>query len=818
MADKAPTAVTTGTGKTGYINPELADVARVAGARGASEAELRAAQRTANADAIAAEQEAALKARFSGLGGAVEAELAPQAAGFARGITMGLSDPLLLSGAEAVGGRSTREDLRQRMLSYQAVNPVGSVTGEIGGIAAGTLLGGEGGAANLPGVVGRMGAGLERAAVESVGRGVGGRVAGGVLSGAAEGALYGAGKTASEAALHDEPLTGEKLVAGATHGAIFGGAAGGLLAGGGALLRGETSGFRPPSGAGEVGGAPRGSIADRLQREADVKTIKAMGGSAGDIRALESRVPGGYQRVAQELRQDIEAVTGKSIGRHSRESLHEYAVSRNEEMRDQLGTLITKLDDAKTGAPDAAAFTQRIRQELIAPKLIQRGDGSFVAMPGQEKTVKALGEWVGRIDDAFDGRAPTFAEWQRMRVGLDKDIFQGTAKASPKVEALRQMRGIMEGELETSGERAAQAMGGSFIAEYQAVKSLYQSTKKAVELTERGLSRDVVNNTFGLTSRIAGTVMGAAGLSAGGPVGGLMAGGASALLGKAVQSRGDVLAADLLGRAATLLGARRIASRVEARMGRDVAALIRPSNDNAGSLAAAFAPPARAAAAPLGVSLTGDRRADYRKLADRVTAAASNPAATTEQVSRSVGELGDHAPAATAAVIATTLRGLNFLASKLPPSRFDQYSIQPHLQGGSRASDSEISRFMRFAKAVDDPLIVLREAKAGTLTRDHVDAVKEVYPLLYDQMRQDVMRHLVDSKSPLAYGARIQLGILLDIPTDKTLSPEFMTAVQATYSSDEKAGAESPPPTLSRHVNVAGPQQTAMQQAAGRVP
>lgn len=812
---------TTATGKTGYISPQYEDVAARAGGHRATEGELVEAQHQAN---LTAEDEA-LRQKFEGgsFAGSMEGQIAPQAAGLARGLSLGLSDQALLHAAELLGGPEARESVRRRLKDYQTYAPFHSTMGEVGGVVAGTLAGDELALGGAPGLVGKLGRAVEGGIVGGIGEGsaaarVAGRVVGGVASGATEGALYGAGKAASDAAIENESLTGEKLVAGASHGALFGGVAGGALSGLGAVGRELVSGLRAPAREGAEGiaaGSPRGSIADQIEKTADVKTIKALGGSAGDLRTLEANVPGGFRKVAQDIRADVEATTGKSIGFQSRESLHDYATKRVDELGDKLGGMLRKLDDAKTGeAPSPAAFTQSVRNDIIGPKLIAKADGTLVTMPGQEKPVAAVEKWLGRIEDAFGDRPPTFEEWQKIRVGLDKEIYQGAAKASPKVEALRDMRAAMEGELMKSGERAAASMGESFQAEYQATKSLYQSVKKAAELTERGVSRDLANNSFGLTSRIAGTVMGAAGGVLGGPVGGVISGTAAALAGKVVQSRGDQLAADLLGRVATIAGARRLASKVTAQVEREVSTLI-PANDNHVSAAIGFAPPARAAAAPLGIKLSGDRRADYAKISNTVAAASANPQATTERIAQSLGDLSEHSPGTATAAIKTTLAGVAFLASKLPPSRIDQYSLQPQLQPRNRASDAEISKFMHYAEAVDDPIIVLREAKSGTLTRDHVEAVKAVYPQLYDEMRANVMRNLIDSKSALPYGKRIQLGILLDIPTDKTLSPEFLRAIQATYSGAEKAGAESPPPNIAPP-DIAGSAQTATQMAIER--
>ena len=73
-------------------------------------------------------------------------------------------------------------------------------------------------------------------------------------------------------------------------------------------------------------------------------------------------------------------------------------------------------------------------------------------------------------------------------------------------------------------------------------------------------------------------------------------------------------------------------------------------------------------------------------------------------------------------------------------------------------------------------------------------AIKERRPELYAQMRAEIYQSLTTSKTELPYGARIQTGILLDLPTDQTLAPDFVRDIQATYTASEKAGVEPPPP------------------------
>jgi hypothetical protein len=747
--------------------------------------------------------EAKLEARY---GSGVEGYVAPVLAGAARGFTLGASDAAI----GAIGG----EGAKRRLLDYQEYSPTASTIGELGGIAAGALIGDEAGLASLPGVVGRLGAGVETGAARALGGGMLARGAAAAARGATEGAIYETGKRAGDAALRDEDLTLEKALSAAGHGALFGAGANVLFAGAGgtidrilgrsaeeaapALARSTESGL-----ARAESGSVREGIGETLGKASDVKTIKALGGSAGDLRALENNTPGGFRKVAQDIRGDVEATTGKSIGFHNRESLHDYATARVDELGDKLGGMLKKLDASGSAiAPDVESFAQKVRAELVAPNTIVDAMGARMVKPGQQQVVHAAESWLKEVEGAFGKKAPTFTEWQQARIALDKQVNFAARAASPEMGALKQIRSLMEKELETSGEAAAKNVGQAFSDEYRATKSLYQSVRKAQELTERGVARELANNSFGLGATMGGLT----GLVTGGPVTGALMG----VAGKVVKDRGDMLAADLLHRASNLLGVQQLAARTNAQMAHGVAGLLGTKPVTVG--AAALRAPVRSVAAPMGVALSGKLHKDFDNVTSAVTKTASNPMAVTAKVAAALGPEAGRSPKLAAAATQMMLGDIAFLQSKIPPPRQDPFTLQPHLQPKTRASDGEKVDFMRYAEALDDPLVMLKRAKNGTLTPATVEAVKERRPLLYDEMRQEVMRSLVDSKSQLPYGRRIALGILLDLPTDASLAPDFVQALQATYAAPDSAAEEPPSPQLSR-LDVASTLMTGTQSA-----
>ena len=728
-----------------------------------------------------------LEEKYSGL----DSTAGALAAGAARGATLGGSDVAL----SRFGG----EGMRRRLLDYQDVKPGASILGEVAGIAVPALFGDEAGVANLPGLVGKLGARAEAGVAGGLGGGMLARGAGMAARGAGEGAIYAAGKAAGDAALHNEELTTEKALAAVGHGAMFGAGANVLLGGAGAglsRLLSHESGEAGAIASRVEGGAQREStgLGDMLQEQRDRHVFKALGGTKGDVMAAERNVAGGYRKVADDVFNVVEAKGGRMVAQ-SKRSINEIVSAERQESGERIGSMFKKLDAAGDQAPDIHTFLTEARSELVAPHQTTLPDGRVVARPAQAEAVHEVEKFLKQVEDAYSHKPPTFAQWHEDRMFLDKQINFAKVNQTPAETALTKLRGIMEEHLDTSAEAAAKNMGGSFSDAYQAEKSLYQSMRIAQALSDRGVAGQVNNNSFGLGAMFGG----AAGLATGGPLGGIAMG----LAGKLVKDRGDMMAADLLHRAANIAGVARLAARTDATMSSGIASLL----GSKAPVAATAASTIRIPAAPMGVALSGNLRGDYKKVTAEVVKAASNPVQTTDRVAKALGPEATKSPKIAAAMTQIMLGDITYLHAQMPPPRLDAFSLQPHLQKDSRASESEMSKWMQQAEVLANPTMVLDEAKKGTLSRVHVEALKERRPEMYQAIRTEVLEQVTTTTKEIPYATRIQLGILLDIPTDRTLAPDFQQAIQATYSSAEQAGEESPPP-LTRPLAIASAQAT----------
>ncbi len=176
----------------------------------------------------------------------------------------------------------------------------------------------------------------------------------------------------------------------------------------------------------------------------------------------------------------------------------------------------------------------------------------------------------------------------------------------------------------------------------------------------------------------------------------------------------------------------------------------------------------------------------YTSRAATVAALASSPDTHAAHMARVTGEIAQAAPNTTAAMSVVASRGVAYLNAQLPGGHIDPRSLTPHLEH-RRVSDMEADQWLRRYEAAENPMGVLQDMHRGKLTREAVDTVKAVYPKLYEQMQSEVMTQLADRKSPLAYSQKIQLGTLLDIPTDATMAPEFIKAMQDSYGPNPTA-------------------------------
>jgi hypothetical protein len=88
-------------------------------------------------------------------------------------------------------------------------------------------------------------------------------------------------------------------------------------------------------------------------------------------------------------------------------------------------------------------------------------------------------------------------------------------------------------------------------------------------------------------------------------------------------------------------------------------------------------------------------------------------------------------------------------------------------------------------QASNDPVSVLEAAYRGEVSTAQVEAVALLYPQLYDEMRQAVLEAVgMEGWAKLPYNTRLALSTFMDMPTDPSLQPDFVMAMQQLYAAE----------------------------------
>lgn len=743
---------------------------------------------------------AELEEKYGGAGGVAGAT----GAGFARGLTVGLSDPVALGVTGLVAGKEAKESLRERLSAYKELHPYASAAGEVAGVVAPALLSGGaaavpegaglaaragsalGGAVRTAGVategVGMLGRLAERGASALVGEGaesLAGRVAQKFVTraagGAVEGALFGAGNEISEASLGDTQLTGEKLLASMGHGALMGGAVSGAA---GAV--------------GELGKAALAKASPYLRAKAEEQAWKAMAPLKKFEKEAEARA-GGTRAVGRTLLEEgVFEGNAAAAPRDILPKVQERLQARGEE----LGAI---MDKSGATIPARGMLTR-----------ISDVAKSYEAKAGYEPIAAAVNEYGQSLAEklgvrSLDDVVPIRQAFEQRRA-LQDLVYKEARALDPKmrVEALREVSRIMSDEEVQAIDAAGKALGREGAgAELKSLRGTYQRLSLAEEALKDSSSRMVTNRNLSLSDYATAGAAAASGHPFAAPV--------LAVGHKVLRERGNAMAASYLDKLATISAIENRAAAVDMQVKRSLADFFAKAGG------AEVKPRVRVRMFDQGSGARSSRDEYERRAAD-LAHITTQRQTLTDHVQATTAQLAPHAPESTKALAQAAQRGATFLASKLPKATPAANGVSTFEVKKPRPSDQEVATFLRYARAVDDPMSVLEDMKAGRLSREGVESLRAVYPSMYRQIQSHVMDRVTAMQAkgtPISYARRVELGTLLGIPTDWSLTPEGVQTLQeGAKAGDTKSDQQTPPSGPSRPVKT--PQAMQLQTATER--
>jgi hypothetical protein len=766
---------------------------------------------------------AELEAKYGGTGG----EIAAAGAGAARGLTFGLSD---------LAAAGVSDELRTDLDALRTVNPNASMAGEVAGAVAPVLLSGGAGALRglgaIPRGVNAIGGLAERGAAAIVGNAatsIAGRAAQRAVAlgarGAAEGAFVGAGEQISEAALGNHEITAEKLMAGAASGALAGGALGGGL---GALEGAGTAAI----------GKLRTRLDDIRARQAAKPTMATT--AAGEVPAtVVEKYAGQFENTEQlanawknraklfSRHDDTVEVAVRSVADDMTNAVKAERVvdmaSFGEAKAAQMAKLVPETDMATRVTQRQTAMELGARARALLDELhAADGGGSKVAV---NDLTRKLALFEKRVENATSG-GEIFMHTDDL-----KRVFGQKARAGERdfgiTEAERELRKFYHGDMIPALENeAVWGAGGVAQREVNEATAARLATRKAMannflaagdkdgfvrlevadpakiegfiknltsarnDLRQQSLTDyiarerkflDAVDKHYTLSATEKKAIAEArASFTA-----------IESNLTKTAQSVSEVNAAKRLleeERAFAMGGITGAVTDVFmrpmttlARLADIERAVQRVDQKISHGVGVFFKKP------QVAVPMTGKAepiRASFQKRVTELSEASASPERVAEKMTKRIGDLGEHAPNVSAAASALEAKKTAFLASKIPPGTRTLDGLQPHLSK-PRVSDLEMARFMRYARAADEPLSIVEDLKHGKVSREAVEAVRELYPNVYETVQKQVTEQLANAKERVPYSKQVQLGIVLDIKTHPSLEPSFIRAMQEQWSAKD---------------------------------
>lgn len=807
--------------------------------------------RVAAPDAVAAERQAQ---QYSGPTHALGA----LASGVASGATLGLSDA-------AISGLGGREALQAYEHNYGGLRTVGEVGGTLLGLGkfAGPGLAAKGlRAASMPSRF-AVGAG---AAVE---RHLGGKALGLVARGATEGAIFGAGQGISDLALSDDPLTGEKIAAALSSNAFTGAAYGGAFSAGllGIGKAGNAIG-KKLAGVGDdgvsklvgawdkassaIGASEPGAITAMFKKNASgvrgfelaTKADDIVAKAGDDVFERTQNVMRARDAVADNFSGALKESQIKRVVKRGNEG-EAYAATKAfvSDMRGQFDDMVARgdVEFARQGTiKKMSKKLDKLERKLDFANAIGDETANARAYMQLDSFKRDIGKHTRKLKRArgatsdVQNSATRFEEMYESTRGILEDVgVWGDAGAlqkrmnapwSSQIHAEKGFLGTItkrvEGKWGTSKLAIDREKIGKYVADlrdpnasqtHQGLKQWLDSTQDFADAAlesmhlppaERKAVVELASHTKALRGRLDDAAeaislsntladmgkKGDANAVLGGIAGHAVLGGpAGAALGTAASIVTNP--ASMIHKVATV---GRLVGKVDARLAGGVKGFLRRSGRKAAVGAPRLTQPSYSFL---------DKHNRFSQREKDVRHRAENRVAVREQAMQQTAGMADTHPAAAQAAVDRLEAKNDFLLRKLP---IGADSLM--LGRAPQLSKAEMDRFLRFDEAANDPMKIPKLLEQGKLSPDHVEAVKAVWPGIYQQMQDDAMDGLAEMSAKgqrLPYQEALQLGLLLDIPAHPTMEPKMIAMLQQGYTQDGSAPSGAPP-KRGKSIDLAG--------------
>ncbi len=674
--------------------------------------------------------------------------------GFLRSLSFGYSDKLL---TDAGVDPNT-------LKAYRDLNPIANVVGEVGGVLTPFSPVGSTAKVLTKATQGFVGKALAKKGLEGTGR-----IAGGVAGGAVEGTVTATPFAVSSMVLDESPeLAAEQMIAGSQFGTVFGGI-GGILAQSlnFSAKRGKkladhlfyrSFGARSPEyNKLTYFGKNRdrmGEIGRRLKELYDQGAIKSMSD---------------HEQILEELRTKLIPETGSDLNdlilgmkKLTDTGFFDDVLPKTEDIAQKMRDAVNKefsvggeIPDNLINSPYGKKVNRLAQKEIEAFEKLG-GKLNFFDLETQKRIYQSLKNW--------DKAPPT-----NQGANIHERIF-GVMSGVLRKESERTLEAIEDVINAKLSPRFTGQNGKGILVAFKEQKKLYGDLRDMEMLLSASVRREAVNNTLSLTDIISGGSIGGGMIATSDSflTGGL--GGAAGFIGGALARRylrdqGELLAARAVDSMADYGLALNRIGKTQQKIDQGVRALMKGGTVTAVKVIPDTEPIQK-------------KEENFKKIKKDLDEVMSNDGVIMARLTEAVPEGNEELQRS---LMTTMMRQANFLHSKIPKNPSANLQIINNEE--YVPAPTELSKFFRYNQIVNDPLKTLDHLKAGTLTPEHREALVSVYPELYKEMQEEILKGLAEGKPNMSLPQKIQLSIFMGKPVDPTMT--YLKDFQMSYMNQE---------------------------------
>lgn len=200
----------------------------------------------------------------------------------------------------------------------------------------------------------------------------------------------------------------------------------------------------------------------------------------------------------------------------------------------------------------------------------------------------------------------------------------------------------------------------------------------------------------------------------------------------------------------------------------------------------------------------------YKERAQELSQAVADPDAVRERL---LLQYPVQDPALFESIYDTAMRKLNYAYDKLPID-----AEEPSIYGETvEPSEVELDIYSQVVDALQRPKEAMKVLLGGAPLPHVADAVKNVYPSLYQEAQETVLDQIAKDPAAVPYESRVTLSLLFDLTADRTMRPEYLARVQVAGSEEAQAEIAQPIPSISAPTRLGQAEQTTASRVAGGI-